>query len=61
MIVNATNPTKNNFPGNENGTTLIIDPGLYNVTETGPSGYDASFSECTGTAASGDILTCTVT
>jgi hypothetical protein len=56
-----TNPTKNNFPGDENGTKLIIDAGLYNVTETGPSGYDASFSQCTGTASSGNDLTCTIT
>jgi hypothetical protein len=60
MIVNATNPSQSSFVGS-NGTVVSIDPGLYNVTETGPSGYDASFSECTGTAASGDILTCTVT
>ena len=61
MVVDATNPTKNNFPGNETGTTLIIDAGSYNVTETGPSGYDAIFSGCTGTAFSQDILTCTIT
>jgi len=57
----GTNPTS--FPGAESpGTTVTVDPGDYTVTETGPSGYAASFSDdCTGTVAAGQTKTCTVT
>ena len=34
------------------GTTVTLDAGSYNVTETGPSGYTATYSaDCTGTIA----------
>ena len=37
-------------------------PGAYSVSETGPSGYAASYSaDCTGTIAIGETKTCTVT
>lgn len=53
----------NSFPGQENpGTDKIVDPGTYNVTETGPEGYQSNFStDCTGTIALGQTKTCTVT
>jgi DNA/RNA endonuclease YhcR with UshA esterase domain len=48
-------------PGTSLSSTLIVGGG-YNVTETGPSGYAASFSaDCTGTIAAGVTKTCTVT
>ena len=44
------------------GTTVTLDAGCYNVTETGPSGYTASFSaDCSGSIATGETKTCTVT
>jgi hypothetical protein len=51
------------LPGAESpGTTLTLKPGAYNVTETGPAGYSATFSaDCSGTLASGDAKTCTIT
>ncbi len=50
------------FPGDESGRTIVIVAGAYNVTETGPSGYAASFSAgCSGTMAQGESRTCTVT
>ncbi len=50
------------FPGSESGTTVILDPGGYHVSESGPSGYSASFSaDCIGTIAAGQTKTCTVT
>ena len=51
------------FNGQESpGTTVTLDAGSYNVTETGPSGYTASFSYyCAGTIANGQTKTCTVT
>jgi hypothetical protein len=57
----GTNPPS--FPGAESpGTQVTVDPGAYSVSETGPSGYSASFSaDCTGTLAIGETKTCTVT
>jgi hypothetical protein len=59
----GTNDTPDNFAGAESpGTEVTLDAGSYNVTETGPSGYTASFSAyCSGTIASGQTKTCTVT
>ena len=54
----------NSFPGAESpGTNKTFHaPGSYNVTETGPSGYTASFSAgCSGMLAAGQTKTCTVT
>ena len=63
MNVTATNPSDASFPGAESpGTGITLDAGAYNVTETGPSGYTASFSaDCSGTAVLGVTKTCTVT
>src|SRR6185503_4452808 len=57
------NDTPDNFAGAESpGTEVTLDAGAYNVTETGPSGYTASFSAyCSGTIANGQTKTCTVT
>ncbi len=57
------NDTPDDFPGAEApGTTVTLDAGAYNVTETGPTGYTASYSaDCTGTIAEGETKTCTVT
>ena len=53
----------NSFPGAEPpGTNKTVNPGSYNVTETGPAGYVAFFSAgCSGTVALGETKTCTVT
>ncbi len=62
MVVTANDPSDNNFPGSNAGTTITIGAGTYFVAETGPSGYSASFSpECVGVANPGDVLTCTLT
>lgn len=62
-ITGVTATGGNSFPGEEvPGTDKIVTPGSYSVTETGPAGYDASFSsECSGTIAAGQTKTCTVT
>jgi hypothetical protein len=52
-----------NFPGAEApGTIVTLDPGSYNVSESGPSGYTpASRSAgCQGTIEAGQTLTCTI-
>src|ERR687887_642546 len=53
----------NSFPGAESpGTDKKVTTGSYSVTETGPSGYTASFSSgCSGSIAAGQTKTCTVT
>src|SRR5438477_1547949 len=53
----------NSFPGAESpGTNKKVTTGSYSVTETGPSGYTASFSAgCTGTISAGQTKPCTVT
>jgi hypothetical protein len=41
---------------------VTVDAGSYSVSETGPSGYAASYSaDCTGSIAIGQSKTCTVT
>jgi hypothetical protein len=59
----GTNDSPDNFAGAESpGTTVTLDAGSYNVTETGPSDYTASYSaDCSGTIANGASKTCTVT
>jgi len=64
MVVTATNPSSNNFPGAENpGTTITIDAGAYSVDESGgPSGYTKTLSAgCSGELAVNESATCTIT
>ena len=67
MTINGVTATAgNSFPGQESpGTDKEVTPGNYNVTETGPTGYDATYSDgCSGTIAPGDTpdtKTCIVT
>lgn len=51
------------FPGAEApGVLKTVQPGAYSVTETGPAGYAASYSDgCTGTVALGETKYCTIT
>jgi uncharacterized repeat protein (TIGR01451 family) len=64
MDVAGTNVSDPSFPGVENpGTTVTLDAGRYEVTETGGAGaYISDFSaDCVGTIAVGETKTCTVT
>jgi hypothetical protein len=63
MIVTATNPSNNNFPGSEAGITITVDAGAYSVDESiGPGGYVKSFSsECSGVLPPGGSAVCTIT
>jgi len=64
MTINGVTATGgNSFPGAESpGTNKEVTPGSYSVTETGPAGYTATFSSaCSGTIATGETKTCTVT
>src|SRR6185437_5975469 len=57
------NDSPDNFAGAESpGTEVTLDAGSYNVTESGPTGYTASYStDCSGSIANGQTKTCTVT
>jgi Prealbumin-like fold domain len=60
--VTANNPNPPNFAGSATGTDVTLGPGTFNVTETGLAGFTTSFSSnCSGTIAAGQHLTCTIT
>ena len=63
MSVTGTSPSPASFAGAEApGTEVLIRPGTYSVSETGPTGYTGAFSAgCTGSIALGETKTCTVT
>ena len=62
LSVKGTNAIPASFAGSENGTMVALSPGHYSVSESGPSGYASVLSPgCSGTVASGQNLTCTVT
>src|SRR5438874_2485853 len=64
MTINGVTATGgNSFSGEESpGTNKKVTTGSYSVTETGPSGYTASFSSgCSGSISAGQTKTCTVT
>ena len=62
MNVAATNPSAASFPGSEAGTTITLNAGSFNVTESSPAGYtQTSAVGCSGTIALGEHKTCTIT
>jgi uncharacterized repeat protein (TIGR01451 family) len=63
MSVTGSSPSPASFAGAEApGTQVLIRPGAYSVSETGPAGYTGAFSsDCTGSIALGETKTCTVT
>jgi len=62
MNVAATNPSAASFPGSEAGTTITLNAGSFNVTESSPAGYtQVSAVGCSGTIAPGEHKTCTIT
>lgn len=62
MNVDGTEVSDPSFDGSEQGTTVTLTPGTYEVTETEHSGYAASYGEgCAGEISAGEDITCTVT
>ncbi len=62
ITVNGNNPTPSSFAGSSSGTTVSLKPGSYSVTETGPPGYTADYSDgCNDSAKAGSINKCTIT
>ncbi|MES2971305.1 MAG: hypothetical protein V4702_03230 [Patescibacteria group bacterium] len=62
MLVTATEPSDDNFPGNAAGTTITLDVGAYSVDEQDALGYIKTLgTDCVGTIAIGETKTCTIT
>lgn len=62
MHVTATNPTSNDFAGDENGTTIGLNEGPYSVDELSHVGYtETKSADCTGTISIGQEKICTIT
>ncbi|HMF82949.1 MAG TPA: hypothetical protein VKI01_06715, partial [Acidimicrobiia bacterium] len=62
MSVTGTNPNPASFSGTESGTDVVLQPGSYSVSESGPPGYArSSSSACSGSIAAGGHATCTIT
>ena len=63
MSVTGSSPSPASFPGaGAPGTQVLLNPGSYEVSETGPAGYTGAFStDCNGSIALGETKTCTVT
>ncbi len=62
MVVTATNPSDDAFPGNEDGVVITVDPGAYSVDEDSSGAYTKSLgSNCSGTIAAGEVKECIIT
>jgi len=61
MLVGGTNVSSSSFGGNEGGTTVTLSQGSFNVTESGPPGYGATYVGCTGQVHVGENAVCTIT
>ncbi|MDR4512508.1 MAG: YncE family protein [Nitrososphaeraceae archaeon] len=61
--VNGNDPSPKSFPGRSgSGITVTLDPGRYSVTEKGPLGYSATYSNgCDGNIKSGQAKVCIIT
>ena len=63
ISVSGNNPSPHSFRGNsDTGTIVKLQPGRYNVTESGPTGYSSNYSsDCSGIMSSGQAKNCTIT
>lgn len=62
MLVTGVAPDKTNFSGNESGTLITIEPGVYSVDEIENSGYLKTLSaNCSGTIAAEESKVCIIT
>jgi hypothetical protein len=60
--VTGNNPTPANFNASSTGTDVTLGSGSFSVTEAPSAVFNPSFSsECSGTIAAGQHLTCTIT
>jgi uncharacterized repeat protein (TIGR01451 family) len=63
IVVDGAQASPSMFQGDEQGTTVSVEPGDYKVgLEDGPAGYAGSYSDgCSGSIAAGESKTCTIT
>jgi uncharacterized repeat protein (TIGR01451 family) len=62
MHVTATNPSINDFDGDESGTSVGLNEGSYSVDELSHVGYtETKSADCSGTISIGQTKTCTIT
>lgn len=62
ITIHGNDPSPNSFPGNSSGTPVKLYMGMYSVTETGPAGYNTSWSDdCSGGMMSSETKKCTIT
>jgi prealbumin domain-containing protein len=62
ITIHGNDPSPNSFPGNSSGTSVELYMGMYSVTETGPAGYNTSWSDdCSGGMMSSETKKCTIT
>lgn len=63
MKVKGTNVSNPEFPGGSGGVTTALDPGSFEVSESGPNGYSliSSSKNCSGSIGSNKNLTCAMT
>lgn len=62
LSVSGTNPSPAVFNGSISGTVVALGPGSFTVNAPQIAGYTSSLSgSCSGTIASGDLRSCTVT
>lgn len=60
--IHGNNPSPSLFPGNSSGTIVKLDMGMYSVTESGPSDYNATSSmDCSGAIMSVEAVKCDIT
>jgi hypothetical protein len=62
IVVSGSGPVPATFAGSAAGTTVLLNPGPYSVSEVTLTGYAGSFGAgCSGTIAGGETRTCIVT
>jgi hypothetical protein len=60
--VHGNDPSPSSFPGNSSGTSVKLHMGMYSITETGPAGYNTSWSDdCSGGMMSSETRKCIIT
>ena len=60
--IHGNNPSPSSFPGNSSGTIVKLDMGMYSVTESGSSDYNATSSmDCSGAIMSVEAVKCDIT
>lgn len=60
LNIDASNPSLSSFQGSEDGTTITLSAGTYNVSEEPQTEYSVEYEGCSGTILDGEKKTCTI-